>query len=674
MKLFKQKVYIVIIALMIWAVSSFFLLLGQASVAGNGNDGKWSQLKKNAQSLNQNREKPPIDVSGLGEVIIHESGRLKPLDSYARTMLLVFSGRSTFEGQDAVSWLARVMWEPEKTVDQRIFKITFDQVLIALGIKPDKSRRYTYNELTRGFPILSQLAQAARNKDTDYQSPADKEFLRIFDNFLLYNQIMNSFLFSVPVQTFFVFSQEVKESLGLDSNKYYFSYTDLMRISDRINEEVTLIQEESTVLSAKEVLLLDLKDKYDAFLRDFGNLPFRFFPSYTHGEKFFSAWEIFRVGVGKNVMNGEVNDLDRMVRAYSDRDQELFNTHLTQFKSRIFEKMEDNNVIVRNKAELFYNYLDPFYRAQLVLGIAFLFILGFFVLKGPVLKRISSWLLKLSLFMMLLGMVIRFIITLRPPITNLFETFIFVGAVSMILGIIIERFQRNGLGIVSGILSGVILLLISNGFVTNGDTMDVLVAVLRSNFWLSTHVITINLGYTGIFLSGVIGHLYLFQSLKKNVNAIKLKNTYRIIYAIQAFGLIFTLIGTILGGIWADQSWGRFWGWDPKENGSLMIVLWSAILFHARFDGMIKDQGYAIGSILGIVVLMIAWFGINLLGVGLHSYGFVAGIAYTLYSYIAIQIILVTVLYGIIEYRRQKQVVESLKKQETITTKKLHHG
>jgi hypothetical protein len=77
--------------------------------------------------------------------------------------------------------------------------------------------------------------------------------------------------------------------------------------------------------------------------------------------------------------------------------------------------------------------------------------------------------------------------------------------------------------------------------------------------------------------------------------------------------------------LWADYSWGRFWGWDPKENGALLIVIWIALILHARWGGMVKHRGIAVLSVLGIVVTSWSWFGTNFLGVGLHSYGFRQG-------------------------------------------------
>jgi len=104
--------------------------------------------------------------------------------------------------------------------------------------------------------------------------------------------------------------------------------------------------------------------------------------------------------------------------------------------------------------------------------------------------------------------------------------------------------------------------------------------------------------------------------------------------------LFFTLFGTILGGIWADQSWGRFWGWDPKENGALLIVMWQLMMIHMRLTAMVKPHGFALGMILNNIIVIIAWFGVNLLNIGLHSYGFAEGIALNLIIFISAELIL----------------------------------
>ena len=115
---------------------------------------------------------------------------------------------------------------------------------------------------------------------------------------------------------------------------------------------------------------------------------------------------------------------------------------------------------------------------------------------------------------------------------------------------------------------------------------------------------------------------------------------------ITLFALLFTLFGTILGGIWADQSWGRFWGWDPKENGALLIVLWLIMMLHLRITGLIKPLGFCFGMVFANIAVALAWFGVNLLNVGLHSYGFTDNVATNLFLFIFIEFLFALITYG----------------------------
>ena len=216
----------------------------------------------------------------------------------------------------------------------------------------------------------------------------------------------------------------------------------------------------------------------------------------------------------------------------------------------------------------------------------------------------KKWLYGAAVFFVIGGfiphlsaLILRILIMSRPPVSNLYETFIFVGLISVVLGLILEMVNKNWLGLVVSGVSGMIALFIAGKFNSDGDTMQMLVAVLNSNFWLSTHVTSITIGYAGCCVAGIMGHIYILQALSKPNDQKRLEVTFNNMFGIIGFGLTMTLLGTALGGIWADQSWGRFWGWDPKENGALLIVLWCAILLHARISKLINPLGMAVRSI-----------------------------------------------------------------------------
>jgi len=171
-------------------------------------------------------------------------------------------------------------------------------------------------------------------------------------------------------------------------------------------------------------------------------------------------------------------------------------------------------------------------------------------------------------------------------------------------------------------------------------------AVLDSNFWLATHVIIITIGYSATFLAGFLAMIYILRGvLTKSLDRQTSDALSRMVYGIVCFATLFSLVGTILGGIWADQSWGRFWGWDPKENGALLIVLWNAVVLHARWGGLARTRGIMALAVFGNIVTSWSWFGTNMLGVGLHSYGFMDEACKALVAFVVSQLALIALAY-----------------------------
>jgi ABC-type transport system involved in cytochrome c biogenesis permease subunit len=231
---------------------------------------------------------------------------------------------------------------------------------------------------------------------------------------------------------------------------------------------------------------------------------------------------------------------------------------------------------------------------------------------------------------LLIGMGLRVWIMQRPPVATLYESVIFVGAVAALLGLAIEAIRRRGDGALVGAVLAATLLLVGRSYADDGDTMGMLAAVLNSNFWLTIHVLTITAGYGCTLVAGVVAHVALAARALRPTDAETHRQHDRAMLILALISLLFTLFGTILGGIWADQSWGRFWGWDPKENGALLIVLWLLMLLHLRSAGTAGPRAFALGLVICNIVVAAAWFGVNLLGIGLHSYGFASGTFWSL--------------------------------------------
>jgi ABC-type transport system involved in cytochrome c biogenesis permease subunit len=269
----------------------------------------------------------------------------------------------------------------------------------------------------------------------------------------------------------------------------------------------------------------------------------------------------------------------------------------------------------------------------------------------------AFWVLCLTLALHTLGLLARIYISGRPPVTNLYSSAIFIGWAAVVLCVGVELIFRNGLGSLAASVMAFPTLIIAHYLAPmseNGDTMHMLRAVLDTNIWLATHVVVITLGYSATFLAGIVAIVYLLFGVFTSwlSDAGLRKDVSRVIYGILCFAMLFSFVGTVLGGIWADQSWGRFWGWDPKENGAVLIVLANALLLHARWGGLARERGIASLAIFGNIVTSWSWFGTNMLGVGLHSYGFMESALAWLLAFVVSQVVLIVAAYLPLARRR----------------------
>lgn len=299
-------------------------------------------------------------------------------------------------------------------------------------------------------------------------------------------------------------------------------------------------------------------------------------------------------------------------------------------------------VATRVDFESMFNRVEPFYSAIVLYVAVFLLAIFSWIFWQRPLQRAALALLVVTLVFHTLALLGRIYISGRPPVTNLYSSAIFIAWGAGLFALIIELIYRNGIGSVTAAAVGFASLIIAHNLSTDGDTMPTLRAVLDTNFWLATHVVAITLGYSATFLAGFLAIIYVIRGvLTPSFPESDRRDLGRMIYGVICFGLLLSFVGTVLGGIWADQSWGRFWGWDPKENGALLLVLWNALILHARWDGMIRNRGLAVLAIGGNIVTAWSWFGTNMLGVGLHSYGFMSSGLMWLLLFVASQVLLI---------------------------------
>jgi len=239
------------------------------------------------------------------------------------------------------------------------------------------------------------------------------------------------------------------------------------------------------------------------------------------------------------------------------------------------------------------------------------------------------------------AIVMRCLIRGRPPVSTLYETVLFVSATGTLIALFVEWVDRRRLALSAAVLLGTAGLLLADGYelLDKRDTMPSLVAVLDTNFWLATHVTTITLGYGAGMLAALMASAWIVTRACgwKRAEPEVHRAWAATIYGVVAFSATAALVGTILGGIWANESWGRFWGWDPKENGALLIVLTQVGILHGRIGGFLRERGLCAAAAFGGTVIAFSWWGVNLLGVGLHSYGFTSGVQRALWIYYGVQ-------------------------------------
>ena len=319
--------------------------------------------------------------------------------------------------------------------------------------------------------------------------------------------------------------------------------------------------------------------------------------------------------------------------------------------------------------EYLYNQLFPFDWAALFYGIALAFI-G----TAVAFQMTNRWVAGLGLVSTatglafhITGMVLRSLIGGRPPVTNMYESMIWVSSGVLIFAIIFFIRYRTLLYLVAALpISLGLLLIVSQMPILLPENIDPLVPVLRNNYWLTIHVLTITLSYAAFALAWGFGHITLFQYLIRPATTIADKTMHFWLYRIMQLGILLLAAGTILGGVWANYSWGRFWGWDPKETWALITLLCYIVVLHGRIAGWWRDLGLAVGSAICFLAVVMAWYGVNfVLGAGLHSYGFVVGGDSFLPVLSVVTLDLLFVLSALLRVRHQRQISQ-LKKVSSV--------
>ena len=573
-----------------------------------------------------------LNAKDLSEknIPVQEGGRIKPLDTYARNQALAFYGKRKIKHEEisAIDWMIDLFIHPEKGLEQKIFNIRSPDIVNALDLEwTNNFHKYSYSEIFPGIQNQLPLISNIFDKKEEDRDLFENQLVELYQNIMKYRQIASSLSCLLPMFT--VYDPETAEKLHIEPGQFT-SYAHIMSHRGslfNVSQNILTKSEESWTENEREVALL-LYNLQQTSLDEFAQA-LKIIPPAKDDTTglWISPWELLDGREIEPHQDRIMKSMEAYLVARYDNNSGAMSDALKSYRTGLLSSPGDRVKFSILEKETWLNKANLF-TLSLVFYLFGFILLGISWMVQPILLKNVAYGSLISGFMLhTYGIYLRMVIMSRPPISTLYETVIFVGFVIVLLSVVIEYLRKDGLGVFIGSVSGSMLHYVGFGYAADGDTLEMLVAVLNSNFWLATHVTTIILGYGTSLMAGLIGHLYLIERIRVPEDSSRLKSIYDNMFGVTLIALFFTLFGTILGGIWADQSWGRFWGWDPKENGALLIVLWQLMMVHMRLSGLAKADRFALGMVLNNIVVIMAWFGVNLLSIGLHSYGFASGIA-----------------------------------------------
>ena len=583
--------------------------------------------------------------------ILHE-GRIKPLESFARINLRQLSGKNTINHQNASSWLAETLFDPAQSVTYPVF-ILRNKNIKNLFELPDKRTTFTLQELQNGLektaPQIETLL-ATKEALTEDQN----ELLQLHEDALTYTQLLRSLSLIMPLEI------DVPERYRKTIKQNNPSYEDLTKIEPLLIKDLKkLVQKKGKnpdSYNEEEQQTAQLGFQLQMFrLAAENNDLLQIVPVNWEGtqDTWVSPWVLMQKRQNSPETADYLQHWKNMATAYRAGNAEEFNAAATAALKHIHIMGGDQVSPEKLSLEILYNRLNPFRFALIFYGLCILSLLAIFSKTPPVLQLAGTVLGTTGIIFHAAGILMRIFVLERPPVGTLYESLLFVSLIVAAGALIFCIRTRNFSALAGGIIAASGLLLLAPHLLQQGESMEMLVAVLNTNFWLATHVICITIGYGICVLSACIAHIYLGLCITGKSGS-GLENLQKNIYRTSLIALFFTAVGTVLGGIWADQSWGRFWGWDPKENGALLIVLWLVWLHHGRLSNHIRPLPFAAGMAALNIVVALAWFGVNLLSVGMHSYGFISGIATGLTLFCMAEIFLIGGLWFLIRLKERQ--------------------
>lgn len=558
-----------------------------------------------------------FDYVAFGKLPLLYEGRFQPMDSLARNSLLQIRERQSVYLQDekrsmpAIEWLTELMIDPKKADSRKVFRVDHPDLIALLQLpqkdetKGEDGKNYSWNQILpdqKAMDTFTNEQGRVAKIEASKRNPYERAVSKLHERLVLYMRLKST----MQPPNAQDWSAEVAEYKSL------------------IDPGIEAVRAQQAGRQYDEAVFnkfVDYAQLFDAMSRFEPPLLVPPHHPEVDNDNWMRVGDALLEAARGEKLHPSIEYYAAMSSAYRKGDYSAFNKSVGEYSASL--KPEFSKQLSKANAEYFFNNMQAFYKAMIIYVLAFLLACFSWFNLSESLRRSAVGLIFLGFVIHTTGLIFRMWLEGRPPVTNLYSSAIFIGWGAVILGMVLERFYKDGIGSVVASMIGFITLVIAHNLSLGGDTMAMMQAVLDTNFWLATHVVIVTLGYASTYVAGFLALIYLLRGVfTTGLTGQLSKALTRMVYGIVCFATLFSFVGTVLGGIWADQSWGRFWGWDPKENGALIIVLWNALILHARWGGMVKERGLMNMAIFGNIVTAWSWFGTNMLGIGLHSYGF----------------------------------------------------
>ncbi len=569
-----------------------------------------------------------VNALALGGLPVQHEGRIKPFDTVAKNILQVTAKPmfgvtpkiedSNGKKRSASEWLLGVMAGTPWVADAKVFRLYSKDVRDLFDLKSRKGYRYSYAELQPGMERFREEVGKIRELDPDSFTLYQEQVAAASRQINTYELI--AFAYRMP---------PIPDPEQVTEPREYFA-----QLIEAGRWEERLMNGGAPAIVPPEGEATE-KGLIDARWHAFGPSAYGTIASRGGYAELLDQ----QTGIEIAPASKHIATVSELLTAAEEDDAQKINEKVEEYAEAISEMPLVKPYNSRTSWEQWLGRYSPTLQGVGLYVVAILIGFASFLVKiaggFDGLRKFSFWLLVGIFVIHTVAIVARVYVSGKAPVINLYSSAVFIGWACVLFALVLEWMFPIGLANLAAGLIGASTLAVAR-FLDTEDTLHVLQAVLDTQFWLSTHVLTVTAGYSVTFLAGIIGAVALVHRMVAGLDSYpkgKMPKThhdvqdilYRMAYGIVCFGIFFSFIGTVLGGLWADDSWGRFWGWDPKENGALLIVLWNALVLHAKWDKQVGMRGFAILAVVGNIVTAWSWFGTNQLGIGLHSYGFTNG-------------------------------------------------